>query len=61
MNRYNIQVVKKKTFKGSIWVAVDEEITDYKTITIMGKYKSKKDCLRAIEQHRKLMKRILNS
>ena len=60
MNRYNIQVVKKRTFKSSIWVAIDKDIIDYKTITIMGKHRTKRDCLQAIEQHRKLMNRILN-
>lgn len=61
MNRYNIQVVKKRTFKSNVWVAIDRDIIDYKTITIMGKHKRKKDCLQAVEQHKKLINRILNN
>lgn len=61
MNKDKIQVAKKQGFKSRFWVVVDSETIEYRTINFYGRYKTKKDCLLAVEQHRKLINRILNS
>ena len=59
MSKDKIQVAKKQGLNGRFWVVIDTEMTECKTINFYGGYKTKKECLQAVEQHRKLMNKIL--
>ena len=62
LNKYNLCAMKRRKigYKTSCWVACDKDIMQYVFVGFMGKYRSKQDCLQSIEQHKKLMQRILN-
>lgn len=60
MERYNLKATKglKMGFKGC-WLVCDKDIWQNSVVAFMGVYSSKQECLNAIEQHKRLMNKIL--